>query len=150
MALLTLSALRLPDLNAGLNALAAVLLVSGFLAIRRRNITVHRRCMIAAFVTSMAFLVSYGISKVSGGHTAFRGVGAIKVVYYAILWTHTPLAAAVPVLAGRTLWFGLKNRIDRHKRLARITLPIWLYVSVTGVVIWWMLFTDTFVPAASQ
>lgn len=139
---------HLPTLNAALNATAALLLVSGYLAIRRRAIVVHRRCMVTALATSTLFLVSYVTHKVmmAGVHTSFPGDGIARVVYYAVLLTHTPLAAAVVPMALVTVRFARREQWARHKRLARITLPIWLYVSITGVVIWWMLYSGTFGP----
>ncbi|MEZ5314154.1 MAG: DUF420 domain-containing protein [Thermoanaerobaculia bacterium] len=133
----------LPALNASLNATATLLLVTGFLLIRSRRITAHRRVMIAAFVCSSLFLVSYLVYHFQVGSVRFRGVGPIRTVYFAILLTHTVLAATIPVLAPLTLWRGLAGRYDRHRRIARWTLPIWLYVSVTGVVVYWMLYRLT-------
>ena len=130
----------LPALNASLNALAATLLATGFVAIRRRNVALHKRCMLAAFATSTLFLVSYLVHKAIVGHTSFPGAGAMRVVYVVILVTHVVLAAAIVPLAATTIWFAWRGRFDRHKRIARVTLPIWLYVSVTGVVIYWMLY----------
>ncbi|MGE0639632.1 MAG: DUF420 domain-containing protein [Thermoanaerobaculia bacterium] len=133
----------LPALNASLNATATLLLVTGFLLIRSRRITAHRRVMIAAFVCSSLFLLSYLVYHFQVGSVRFRGVGPIRTVYFAILLTHTVLAATIPVLAPLTLWRGLAGRYDRHRRIARWTLPIWLYVSVTGVVVYWMLYRLT-------
>jgi len=130
----------LPRLNAFLNGTSAVLLVVGFAFIRRRNITLHRRCMIAAFVTSSLFLVSYLTYHFQVGSVRFPLQGTIRSVYLTILATHTVLAAAVPPLAIVTLRRGLRMDVVRHRRLARWTLPIWLYVSVTGVVIYWLLY----------
>ena len=130
----------LPRLNAALNAASAVLLVLGFVCIRRRRIAAHRRCMIAAFVTSSAFLVSYLTYHVQVGSVRFPLSGAIRGIYLTILFTHTVLAATVPPLAIVTLRRGLRMDVARHKRLAHWTLPIWLYVSVTGVVIYWLLY----------
>lgn len=130
----------LPAVNATLNAVAAVLLVSGFILIRRGRKRAHRRTMIAAFVASCLFLAGYVVYHASAGTVHFQGTGPIRVAYFAVLLTHTALAAAVPPLAVVTLWRGLGGRFDRHRRIARWTLPIWLYVSVTGVVIYWMLY----------
>ena len=138
----------LPNVNAGLNALAAILLVTGFVAIRRGRVLFHKRCMLAAFATSCLFLASYLTHKFTSGHTEFRGQGAIRPVYFTILISHTILAAAIVPLALTTLIFALRGRFERHKRFARITWPIWLYVSVTGVVIWWMLYSGTFDPVS--
>lgn len=139
----------LPAVNACLNALAATLLVAGFAAIRRRNVALHKACMLAAFATSILFLASYLTHKALAGHTPFLGAGAVRIVYFTILISHTVLAAAVVPLALTTLVLALRGRIERHKRLARITWPVWLYVSITGVVIWWMLFSGAFGPRPS-
>ena len=130
----------LPSLNACLNATAAVLLVWGYTLIRRKRIEKHRKVMIAAFFTSCLFLVSYIVYHAGAGSKRFPGTGAIRAVYLTILGTHTILAAAVPILAIVTLRRGLVGRYDRHRRIARWTLPIWLYVSVTGVVVYLMLY----------
>ena len=130
----------LPALNAGLNALAATCLVAGYVAIRRQRIAAHRFSMLAAFGCSIAFLVSYLLYHYHAGSVRFQGTGAVRTVYFAILLSHTVLAAAVPFLAVVTLYRALKGRFERHRALARWTLPIWLYVSVTGVAIYWMLY----------
>jgi putative membrane protein len=130
----------LPSLNACLNATSAVLLTAGFVAIRRRHVGTHRACMVAAFATSTAFLVSYVTYHLHAGATRFPGTGGVRPVYFALLATHTLLAAAIPPLAVTTLVFALRGRFARHARLARWTLPAWLYVSVTGVVIYLMLY----------
>lgn len=130
----------LPSVNAFLNGTSAVLLVIGFLLIRRKRIAQHRRVMISAFIVSCAFLVCYLVYHAQVGSVRFQGTGPIRTVYFAILITHTILAAAVPVLAIITLRRGLAARFDKHRRIARWTLPIWLYVSVTGVVVYAMLY----------
>jgi uncharacterized membrane protein YozB (DUF420 family) len=130
----------LPSINALLNATAAVLLVWGFSLIRRKQIQTHRKVMTAAFITSCLFLVCYVIYHVQVGSVRFPKTGMIRTVYLSILGTHTVLAATVPVLAIITLRRGLAARYDRHRRIARWTLPIWLYVSVTGVVVYLMLY----------
>ena len=130
----------LPAINATLNATAAVLLVWGYILIRRRRIASHRKVMLAAFATSTVFLCCYLIYHFNVGSVRFPGSGAIRTVYLSILATHTVLAAAVPPLAIITLHRGLKERYDRHRKIARWTLPVWLYVSVTGVVVYWMLY----------
>jgi uncharacterized membrane protein YozB (DUF420 family) len=130
----------LPALNAVLNAAAAILLVWGFLLIRRGRKRTHRRVMLAAFTVSILFLTSYLVYHWRVGTVRFAGVGPIRSVYLTILFTHTLLAAAVPPMAIITLWRGLHLRFDRHRAIARWTLPIWLYVSVTGVVVYWMLY----------
>lgn len=130
-----------PALNATLNGLAAILLATGYVLIRRRRIDAHRRVMIAAFAVSVLFLISYLVYHYSiGGGKRFTGTGPIRTVYFTILLTHTVLAAAVPFLAVITLSRALKARYDRHRNIARWTLPIWLYVSVTGVIVYWMLY----------
>lgn len=130
----------LPTVNAVLNATAAVLLVWGYSLIRRKRIDTHRKVMTAAFVTSCLFLVCYLVYHAQVGSKRFPGTGTIRTVYLTILATHTVLAAAVPVLAIITLRRGLSKRFDKHRRIARWTLPVWLYVSVTGVVVYWMLY----------
>jgi putative membrane protein len=130
----------LPSVNAGLNATAAVLLVWGYTLIRRKRVEAHRKVMLSAFVVSCLFLVCYLVYHYQVGTVRFPGAGAIRTVYLSILGTHTVLAAAVPVLAIVTLRRGLAARFDKHRRLARWTLPIWLYVSVTGVVVYVMLY----------
>jgi uncharacterized membrane protein YozB (DUF420 family) len=130
----------LPAVNAALNSLAALLLIAGYLLIRLKKVDAHRRVMIGAFATSVLFLVCYLIYHAQVGSVRFQRTGTIRTVYLSILLTHTVLAAAVPFLAVITLSRGLKKRYDRHKAIARWTLPIWLYVSVTGVVVYWMLY----------
>lgn len=130
----------LPALNAVLNGTAAALLAAGYVFIRRGRVEPHKRCMLAALATSAAFLVSYVIYHAHVGSRPFPGEGAIRVVYFAILVTHVVLAAAIVPLALVTAARGLAARYDRHVRIARWTLPLWLYVSVTGVVIYLMLY----------
>lgn len=130
----------LPALNAALNATAAVLLVWGYLLIRRRRIEAHRRVMLAAFATSVVFLISYLIYHYQVGSVRFQKSGTIRTVYLSVLGTHTVLAAVVPFLSLITLSRGLRGRYEKHRRIARWTLPIWLYVSVTGVIVYWMLY----------
>jgi uncharacterized membrane protein YozB (DUF420 family) len=130
----------LPAVNAGLNALAATFLVLGFVQIRRRRIAAHRFAMLTAFGCSVAFLISYLVYHAHVGSVPFRGQGAVRTVYFTILISHSVLAAAVPFLAAVTLYRAFRERFDRHRKIARWTLPIWLYVSVTGVVIYWMLY----------
>jgi uncharacterized membrane protein YozB (DUF420 family) len=130
----------LPSINAFLNATAAVLLVWGYLLIRRKRIQTHRKVMTAAFVTSCLFLVCYVVYHAQVGSKHFPHTGPLRTVYFSILGTHTVLAATVPVLAIITLRRGLAARYDKHRRIARWTLPIWLYVSVTGVIVYLMLY----------
>ncbi len=130
----------LPALNAALNATATILLLVGWGLIRRRRTEAHRRAMLSAFVCSALFLVSYLVYHFQAGSVRFQGTGAARTLYLSILLSHTLLAAAVPFLAVVTLVRALARRYDRHRRIARWTLPIWLYVSATGVVIYWMLY----------
>jgi putative membrane protein len=130
----------LSTVNAGLNALCAVLLASGFVCIRRRRVEAHRRFMTSAFVTSCLFLVSYLVYHSQVGSVRFQGQGWIRPVYFTILTTHTVLAGVIVPLAIITLRRGLRRDIRRHRRIARWTLPIWFYVSITGVVIYVLLY----------
>jgi len=130
----------LPTVNAVLNATSAVLLVWGYTLIRGKQIQAHRKVMITAFATSCLFLVCYLIYHAQVGSVPFQGTGVIRPIYFSILITHTILAATVPVLAIITLRRGLAGKYDKHRRIARWTLPIWLYVSVTGVVVYLMLY----------
>jgi uncharacterized membrane protein YozB (DUF420 family) len=130
----------LPTLNAILNGAAAVLLVTGYILIRRKKVESHRKAMWSAFLMSALFLVSYLVYHYQVGSVRFQKTGAIRTVYLSILLTHTVLAAAVPPLAILTLRRGIRGDYERHRRIARWTLPIWLYVSVTGVVVYWMLY----------
>lgn len=130
----------LPALNATLNATATVLLLTGYRLIRQRRIQAHRRVMLTAFGVSIAFLISYLIYHSQVGSVHYAKTGAIRLVYFSILTTHTILAAAVPVLAIITLKRALAGNFERHRRIARWTFPIWLYVSVTGVVVYLMLY----------
>ena len=130
----------LATVNAVLNASAAVLLVAGWACVRRGNVAAHRAAMVAAFVVSSVFLVSYLARYAIEGTHRFAGPDSVRPLYLAILATHVPLAALVPVLALRMFFLAWKRRFDAHRRLGRITLPIWLYVSVTGVIIYFMLY----------
>ena|SRR5271165_297716 len=130
----------LPAINATLNGTAAVLLTTGYILIRKRAVDAHRRVMIAAFAVSSVFLICYLIYHSQVGSVHYPHAGVLRTVYFAILISHTLLAATVPVLAIITLRRGLKNDFNRHRRIARWTLPIWLYVSVTGVVVYLMLY----------
>jgi uncharacterized membrane protein YozB (DUF420 family) len=131
---------NLPLLNAILNATSAVLLSSGYVAIRRRRITVHKACMIAACVTSALFLTSYLIYHAQVGSKPFLGQGNIRLVYFAVLISHTILAVVILPLVVMTLYRAWRAQWASHRRLARWTLPLWIYVSVTGVVIYAMLY----------
>jgi uncharacterized membrane protein YozB (DUF420 family) len=130
----------LPHLNAALNAASAVLLVTGWLLIKQRRIEQHRGCMIAAVLMSSLFLLSYVIYHANVGSKPFPGTGLIRTIYFAILIPHVILAAAVlpPILI--TFTRGLRRDDARHRRLARKTLPVWLFVSVTGVIVYVMLY----------
>ncbi len=130
----------LPALNAILNSTSAILLVTGRQLIKRGKRTAHRACMIATFSVSTLFLISYLTYHASHGTTHFMGTGWIRPVYFSILTSHTILAAAVVPLAILSLRRGLKGRYDRHKLIARWTYPVWLYVSVTGVLVYLILY----------
>jgi len=130
----------LPALNATLNATSAVLLTIGWILIRRGRWRQHRAIMIAAFCTSVLFLISYLTYHAHIGSKHFPGQGAIRIVYFTILTTHTILAAAIVPLVLITLSRGLSYKFDRHRTIARWTLPLWMYVSVTGVVVYLMLY----------
>jgi len=130
----------LPTVNAVLNGTSAVLLVAGYLLIRRRKVTAHKACMVTAFLTSTIFLISYLTLRYYAGMTTFTGQGWIRPVYFTILVSHTTLAAAIVPLALVTLGRALRARFDRHVRIARWTFPLWLYVSVTGVLVYLILY----------
>jgi putative membrane protein len=135
-----LSLTDLPALNATLNATSAILLIAGYRFIRRRQITAHKRCMLAAGATSALFLVSYLTYHYYVGSMSFRGQGWVRPLYFTILISHTTLAAAIVPLVLITLFRAWKADFVRHARLARWTWPIWMYVSVTGVIIYVMLY----------
>jgi uncharacterized membrane protein YozB (DUF420 family) len=130
----------LPTVNATLNSVSAALLVTGYVLIRRRKIGAHRAVMLAAFSCSVLFLISYLTYHFQAGSVRFQGTGGVRTLYFAILLSHTVLAGAVPFLAVITLVRALRERFDRHRAIARWTLPIWLYVSLTGVAVYWMLY----------
>lgn len=130
----------LPHVNACLNGTAAVLLLTGYGLVRQGRRDAHQRVMVAAFAVSVLFLVSYLFYHSQVGSVRFQGEGWIRTFYLTVLATHSILAAAVPVLAIVTLYRAWKGRFERHRRLARWTFPIWLYVSVTGAVVYWMLY----------
>ncbi len=134
----------LPTVNAFLNGTAATLLVTGFVLIRSGKREAHRRVMTSAFACSILFLVSYLVYHAEVGSVRFQGTGTVRSVYLSILLTHTVLAAAVPFLAVATIVLARRERFESHRRLARVTLPVWLYVSVTGVVIYLMLYRMSF------
>ena len=130
----------LPAVNATLNGIAAILLVVGYVLVRQRRLEQHRRVMLAAFGTSVLFLISYVIYHANVGSRPFPGRGPIRAVYFSILITHIILAAAIVPLALVTLSRALSAKYDRHRAVARWTLPIWLYVSITGVAVYVMLY----------
>lgn len=134
----------LPHLNALLNSVSAVLLLAGYFFVRRRRLAAHRRCMLAALGSSALFLASYLIYHFSVGSVRFQGQGWPRTVYFAVLVSHTVLATAIAPLVLVTVTRALRRRFDRHRAIARWTLPLWLYVSVTGVVVYWMLYRMDF------
>ena len=130
----------LPAVNATLNATSAVLLLFAYAAIRRHDVQRHRTLMLATAATSALFLVCYLVYHAHVGSVKFTGTGPVRTLYFSILLTHTVLAAVIVPMVLRTLYLGLKRRDETHRRLARWTFPLWLYVSVTGVVIYAMLY----------
>lgn len=135
-----MSVTDLPALNATLNAISFVFLVTGYYFIRRRQRTRHRNCMVAALITSALFLTSYVIYHLNVGSVPFQKTGWIRTVYFAVLIPHVILAAAIVPLVLVTVSRALSRRYDKHRRIARWTLPLWLYVSVTGVIVYLMLY----------
>lgn len=130
----------LPAVNATLNGLSAILLTAGYLAIRQGNQELHKKLMVSALVSSALFLTCYVVYHANIGSKPFPGTGAVRLVYFVILVTHVVLAAAIVPLVIMTVLRGWRGDFGRHVRIARWTLPLWLYVSVTGVVIYWMLY----------
>jgi len=132
----------IPSLNAALNGTATVLITAGFVCIKQGRKEAHRACMLAAAVASALFLAGYLTYHAlqHGRPTPFGGTGAIVVVYRLILWTHIPLAAAIAYLVPRTFLFALRGDYERHRRWARVTFPLWYYVSVTGVLVYFFLY----------
>jgi len=130
----------LPTVNAILNAMSACFLICGYAFIRKRKIAAHRNCMLTAMTVSALFLISYLIYHSQVGATKFSGTGWVRPVYFAILISHTILAAVIVPMAIITLYRALRKDFQRHRRIARWTLPLWLYVSVTGVLIYLMLY----------
>jgi putative membrane protein len=129
----------LPAVNASLNALAATLLLCGYLAIRRRNWRVHRFFMVAAFAASSLFLVSYLVYHAVHGDTRYLGTGAMRTLYFSILTSHILLSVTVVPLALTAFWFAFRRQFNRHRRVTRVLWPIWMYVSITGVAIYFLL-----------
>lgn len=132
--------LHFPTLNAALNAASAMFLAAGYVFIKKKNIAAHRASMLAAFGVSVLFLASYLYYHAHAGSTRFLGTGWIRPVYFSILLTHTVLAAAIVPLVATTLTHAWKGRYERHRSWARVAWPMWIYVSVTGVVIYWILY----------
>jgi putative membrane protein len=130
----------LPALNATLNGATALLLSGGYAMVRRRRLLAHKACMLSAFAVSVLFLASYLYYHAHAGLKHYAGRGWLRAAYFAILFTHTVLAAAIVPLAVTTVYFGLRSRHPAHQRIARWTLPIWLYVSLTGVVVYLLLY----------
>ena len=130
----------LPVLNALLNATSALLLLAGYLFIRQRKVTAHKTCMLTAFGVSSLFLVSYVIYHYHAGSKPFAGQGWIRGVYYPLLISHLTLATLIIPFALTTIYRAWRGQFARHRRIARWTLPLWLYVSVTGVIVYWMLY----------
>jgi uncharacterized membrane protein YozB (DUF420 family) len=130
----------LPAVNACLNGLSFVLLLTGFAFIRRKNVEAHKKCMLGALGVSTVFLICYLIHHAQVGSVPFRHGGLLRTVYFSILIPHIVLAAAVPPLALVTISRGLKGLVPQHRRIARVTLPVWLFVSVTGIVVYLMLY----------
>jgi uncharacterized membrane protein YozB (DUF420 family) len=129
-----------PALNASLNGVSAVLIVTGHSLIRQGKVQLHRACMLSAVIVSSAFLACYLYYHAHVGSVHFPGQGWARPVYFSILISHTILAAAVPVLVVLTLVFAFRRKFERHRNIARWTYPIWLYVSVTGVIVYLMLY----------
>lgn len=138
-------AISLPAINALLNSTSAFFIISGFICIKQRRITAHRGCMVAALISSTIFLISYLYYHATHGSTRFSGEGFIRPVYFTILFTHTVLAAVVVPFVLMAFYRAARNQFAQHARIARWTFPIWLYVSVTGVVVYLMLYQ--FYPA---
>jgi len=130
----------LPHLNAFLNGTSAVLLITGYSFIRARKVIAHRACQVAALIVSSLFLVSYLVYHYHHGTTRFLGVGFVRPLYFTILTSHTILAVVIVPLIFLTFYRALRGDFIRHRRIARVTLPLWLYVSVTGVIVYLMLY----------
>lgn len=134
----------LPTLNACLNATTTALLILGYVLIRRRAIAAHKICMLTACGTSTLFLISYLYYHYHHGSTKFLGLGAVRVLYFTILISHTILAVVIVPLVIMTLARAFRSQFEAHARIAKITLPLWLYVSFTGVIVYWMLYRMDF------
>lgn len=130
----------LPAVNASLNALCTILLIYGYTLIRAKKRDAHKRVMISAFAVSVVFLVCYLVYHYNVGSVPYKGQGILRPIYFTILISHIILAATVPVLAILTLWRAFQEKFDKHRKIAKITFPIWLYVSITGVIVYLMLY----------
>lgn len=130
----------LPTVNAMLNASSGLLLLAGFYFARMKKISAHRLCMVSAFTVSIVFFISYIVYHLHAGRTHFEGIGIVRPFYFSILISHTILAAFTPFLASAALYLALRKDFTLHKRVARVVFPVWLYVSVTGVIIYVMLY----------
>lgn len=130
----------LPGINAVLNASSTVLLLAGYIAIRNKKVGLHLRLMLAALTSSAVFLVGYLTRMALTGVHTFPGGGPVRTFYLTLLFTHMVLAVALLPLIARTLWLAAHRRFERHRAWARVTWPVWMYVSVTGVVVYWMLY----------
>ncbi len=130
----------LPGLNATLNGIAMCFLIAGIVAIRGKRITVHKICMGCATAMSGLFLISYVIYHYHAGSKPYEGEGVLRTVYFTVLLLHIPLSALLVPLAGKTLWHAARGEWDRHRKIARVTFPVWMVVSVTGVMVYWMLY----------
>lgn len=129
-----------PTLNAALNATSAALLVWGHRLVKKRRFQMHKRVMLSALAVSALFLISYVVYHAQVGSVRFQKIGPIRAVYFSVLISHTVLAVLIPPLAISTVYRAWKGQFERHRRLARVTLPFWLYVSVTGVIVYLMLY----------
>jgi len=136
-----------PAIDATLNAASALLLSAGFYFIRRKNVGAHRACMLSAFGASLVFLICYLVYHYFHGVTRFPGHGSVRTFYFVLLGSHTILAGVIVPLMLATFDRALRGRFERHRRIARWTLPLWLYVSVTGVAVYWMLYHIHYTPA---
>jgi len=134
------SSFPFPEVNATLNATSALMILAGLFFIRHRQVASHRACMLAASATSFLFLISYLTYHALAGVIHFAGRGLVRKAYFVLLTSHTILAVVILPMVLRTLYLGLTGRIEKHRRLARWTAPLWMYVSVTGVVVYWMLY----------
>lgn len=130
----------LPAVNASLNAVATVLLIYGYTLIRKGKREQHKKVMLSAFAVSIVFLICYLVYHAEVGSVPYKGEGVMRAIYFTILIPHVILAATVPVLAGITLWRAFQEQFDKHRKIARITFPIWLFVSITGVMVYLMLY----------